>query len=249
MQRLFLTALIWVASVISMPPTAGAVSLSTQCVCITGTQPYLWVPFFKAGCALWLAENLCLRGTIQPMDRPIRLDSFSSEELRLGVVAERDFSTDFIAFLEQRISPLLTLGAKGNFSVLRIDDTACNGLRNPESVYSWLEQASKVFKGKIEIKANQTISLGMWRPFFPGRPNFTAIARSGEPYQLPACSDYAGHRCAEGPQGGMSAECRDINGQILTLRCASSESLHFYIDEFGSPQSWSEHLFYWQRDP
>jgi hypothetical protein len=241
--RSFVVFLIYLSIVLNPVEAMAVFGSSSFCICQTGDNPGNQVLFFQAGCVLWLAANRCIGGSIQPVSEKITLPS-KTRHLYVGYVGHWGSSEELVSYLDQFISPILSRGLESVY----IDNTACFAMDNPTLVLNWLSSARKNFSGKIEIVGNQTLSIGMWQPMYWGKANFSAkVVSNIEHAQYPACVIYENQRCVGTLriQEGETGLCTDANGRTRRLMCTPREFVHYYTDEFGQPNSWTEVMHVW----
>lgn len=199
------------------------------CYCETGSQPAGQRAAFMAGCQLWfLSQPGCAIAETVDQDTDFLARGVPSgiKSLSIGYVGHWSGSWQLVSYLRRRIVPLLERG----YSV-SLENTACRGMNDPREVARFVASLRLRPGQRLDVKANQAISIGKWDTMLGSTPNFWAKVSSLRPggVEYPVCSDYLGHPCVIQAQEGETALC-GAEGATTRLRCCFSTPRH------GGPQ-------------
>lgn len=227
---------------------------NTCCICETGLYPEAQTQFFKVGCSAWLAGNGCdlyskqspiirrysksrdltqsqlsLGELCQDIDKsadsPKMGDKFfqipkKCEKLKVGYVGHWDSSREQINYMKNT----LELFIKHTDIPVEIDNTACLGMDDPEAMHTYVRSLKLSEDQYVTVKANQTISVGMWAPFIPGNQNLSAVADSRKStVTLPKCKKYRKDECISFAQKGEAGKCIGDDGAANSIACCKSK--------------------------
>jgi len=180
------------------------------------------IGFYKMGCAAWLlSETKCrkekiidINKSLEPyLDQKIRYN----EKIRIGFVGHWSSSRELVRYLSADIVPLMT---KYNIPI-EVDNTACSGMSDPESVQAYLETVQKSDESYLRVEASQVTSIGMWDKLSISFRKADLVAygdtRGGD-NMYPKCEVFHRKRCT-GFQSREIGKCVDENGQIKKLVC------------------------------
>lgn len=193
------------------------------CICETGTFPANEIKYFRLGCKQWLKDQTnCTDKKIVEYghDHTNALVSLKITNLRLGYVGHWSSAQQTLADLKTRLIPAIQSAQ----SSLTIDNTACKSLDDPELVHDYIRSLRLPESRFIQIRGNQTDSLGKWDELFGSRVNFTAEVSSTQPQvQFPSCKRYQDYPCFQQYQLGQSGRCLDRQNQIDSLICCKQQ--------------------------
>jgi hypothetical protein len=195
------------------------------------------VPFYRAGCGLWLNGQRCdeqvtisitenLRDHLRPEHR--------GQKLSLGYVGHWSSSNQTVDFLRKEITPVMNEFDMDVF----YENTACNPMDNPELVQDYINSAELPTARRLEVRGAQSISIGMWDPLdLTLRANVPAIASTE--LQTPAfadCANYEDYRCSNRYQLYERVRCVDTTQArrfLVDLRCEEVERERLHASSDG----------------
>jgi len=190
------------------------------CVCQTGASPEYQIPFFQLGCIMWLATKSCNKKEMISVRDDISNEIPKESEghtLHLGYVGHWGSSSQLIRFVENNVAPVI----KEKDMSLKLDNTACNAMDDPELVKEYVDTRGLANPGRtIELKGNQTISIGGWNAVTFGDANLNAIVKNKKQKSiLPQCKEFKNEFCVGLFQEMEVGRCVDKNGKEKLLFC------------------------------
>lgn len=207
----------------TLAPPATAAPQRDLCVCEAGTFPANEIKYFRMGCKQWLKnQSNCLNQRIveHGQDYVSTLTTLNITHLRIGYVGHWSSARQTLLDLETRLIPAIQVAQ----SSLTIDNTACKSLDDPELVHNYIRSLRLSESRLIQIRGNQTDSLGKWDEIFGSRVNFTAEVSTTQPQvQFPSCKRYQNYPCFQQYQLGQSGRCLDRQNQIESLICCKQQ--------------------------
>ncbi len=137
--------------------------------------------------------------------------------MHLGYVGHWGSSNQLINFIEDNVAHVL----KEKDMSLKLDNTACNAMDRPELVKAYVDGRKLVSDDKtIEVKGNQTISIGMWNSLTFGDANLNAIiTNKNQKSILPSCNKFENEFCIGEFQNMQVGRCISKNGEQKLLFC------------------------------
>jgi hypothetical protein len=180
------------------------------------------IGFYKMGCAAWLlSETQCRKEKI--IDINLSLEPYlnerirSNEKIRIGFVGHWSSSRELVRYLDADIVPLMK---KYNTSI-EVDNTACSGMSDPESVQAYLEGIEISDETYLRVEASQVTSIGMWDKLSISFRKADLVAfgdTRGSDNMYPKCEIFYKKRCT-GFQHWEIGKCADTNGDVKELVC------------------------------
>lgn len=195
------------------------------CACQTGSYPSEQVPFFSAGCKLWLAgQNNCDQSMTIPVAAGVSAlpESCDGKVVKLGYVGHWSSAYESANFLDI----LMYDGVQKRKMSFEVDNTACRGMDRPEQVTERMSQAQFPAGQYITYKANQVVSVGMWDGLLIGKSNLWAQYDSRtQQTTYPTCKEFERKGCTDlgGLQTGETGSCRETDGSLKELSCCPIE--------------------------
>lgn len=222
---------------------------STTCICQTGSAPKEQIPFFKAGCKLWLMSRTCDEKKIASIDddlSAILSPEVKGGNLEVGYVGHWPSANESIFFIERKIIPLMT---KLNVDVL-IDNTVCLGMNNAFIVQNYLnEQKNNGLKNKLEFKGNQVISIGMRDKILIGNHNLYATASTEiNKFSYPACSEFELRICSRADQKDQTGLCENEDHKLERLTCKENKRMAVDFNSKSGTTKYLRSRFEWVRE-
>jgi len=174
------------------------------------------------GCSMWLGqqkncgyEDVHSIGDYDLSKIPAKCDG---KVLKIGYVGHWGTSDGTSYYVNKMLRDLVQ---KRNMSV-EYDNTACRGSDDTEKIANEAK-AYVLPPGKyLSMKAYQVMSVGLWDPVVPGRPNIWSKfdTRTGA-VEYPSCSDYFFKTCYPKAlkQADTRAYCSDPDGVLRVLTC------------------------------
>lgn len=223
-------------------PTGSSISSpgNNYCLCLTGVEPEYQVGFFETGCKKWLDEQQnCAVKKMEPINEKatgLNIDSLETvKKLNLGYVGHWGNTVQSINYFNRVLLPTVSQRKLD----LSFDNTACRGLDRPQFFAEYFTSLIKNYKQinsadpgryplpgwieqKVEYKANQAISVGMWDRYVGGSSvNFWAVVDINKTtVKIPSCRDYQDKVCHHSLQKYDRPQCIDeLTGLNKTLRC------------------------------
>lgn len=233
------------------------------CVCQTGEGPKNQIPFFQAGCQLWLTmQSGCdskamlpyeemmgsaVRESVLPLPESCRLGT-----LKLGYVGHWGSSGQLEIFIDRVLLPT----AKKYHVSVDYENTACSAMDRPEDIVRMLQKRAKeIPKMKtIRVLGNQATSVGLWDGVIPGRSNFYAIADSRtDCVAFPFCDEFEGRSCLGSVQRGERANCRTRTtrrNKMLQccLRTVGPSKMMMPLPSYQRPSEAKVQTYIWSPD-
>jgi len=196
--------------------------VESDCICEIDDYPKEHQIFYRAGCALWSAQQRrCKSKAIvsKGFDYKLFASRARSTALNVGYVGHWGGSNQMKEYIEMNFETLLKSGMN-----LRIDNTACYPMDRPEQIENYLRTLQLPANSRVVIRGNQNLSVGKWDVFFLLRhANIwaqTELVSTGVRTYYPKCSDYIDGYCMTGIQTGTGAKCVEDGSTKLThLRC------------------------------
>jgi hypothetical protein len=198
----------------------GSPGFDSFCVCQYGNSTEFEMFMFRRGCSVWFVQNDCGATSVISLDDPV-IDSLPekfSGKIRVGYVGHWNSSEQFIEFLQSQILPITE---QRNFTALLIDNTGCNAMADADSVKAYVNTALQSTGKKVEIRGNETVSIGLWDSFYLGKGNLTATISADGGLHFPVCEDYIGSACPFRARNGHKLEgfCQAKDGVKKWLGC------------------------------
>jgi hypothetical protein len=222
---------------------------STSCICQTGSMPKEQIPFFKAGCKMWLMSRTCDEKKTVSVDEDlskILSPDVRGGKLELGYVGHWPSADETIYFLEQKILPLMT---KLDIDVL-VDNTACLGMDNAFIVQNYLaQQKINGLKNKLEFTGNQVISIGMWDKILIGHHNLYASASTEtDKVSYPACSEFELKVCSRKDQKNQTGLCENNEHKLERLTCKENKRMAVDYNSKSGTTKYLRSRYEWVRE-
>ena len=195
------------------------------CACQTGSFPDNQVPFFSAGCKLWLAgQKNCDQSMTIPEDQGLSAlpESCDGKLVKLGFVGHWMSSSQSASFIEN----LFQDGVIKRQMSFQVDNTACRGMDNTEYLEDRLSSLKFPDNKYVVFRANQVVSVGMCDDLMVGHSNLWAQYDSRTKHTtFPRCVEFEGKGCTDlgGIQKGETGLCRESIGQLKELVCCPLE--------------------------
>lgn len=195
------------------------------CFCEFGAEPAAQSPAFRVGCEMWFAtQDSCSIHRVVPQGTDYSRQSLpeGTTELSIGYVGHWSDSRELIEYLRRSIVPLLDRG----YSV-SLDNSACRGMNRPDTVADFVASLRLRRGQHLDIKGNQTISVGQWDVVFGKGANFWAKVSSRRPgvVEYPDCAAFLGKNCLIQAQENENGTCRGTRS-FETLRCCYHSDSH-----------------------
>lgn len=200
---------------------ATSVQAKRVCVCEIGHNS-VEEPFYRAGCAAWIAKKVCLRSKIVKMDYGETLSDHlpklkDGDKLHIGFVGHWSSSYQTERFVQRNILPIFD-----DVSVkVTYDNTACSPMSEPQNIQDFLSSLELPKGSSLTIKGSQGISLGLWDAVSISKANFYAEASTEfSTPKYPKCKKYEGKKCSGIFQPYTSGYCVDPKEEgRVTLSC------------------------------
>lgn len=198
------------------------------CLCETGNSPKNEVPFYRAGCKLWLASQSCHEKKVISIDDD--LDSAiprtsDGKKVKLGYVGHWSTTGESIDYILDRILPL----NKGRRISFFIHNTACYATKDTYILQDLMNLINIDPETSITFQGNQAASVGMWEKFIPFKENMYSIVGSNLSAPIfPPCEEFQGKRCLGSIQLNEQGFCTSIvDGKKVnkTLACEEVKTM------------------------
>ncbi|MFN8847835.1 MAG: hypothetical protein ACK5W9_13370 [Bdellovibrionales bacterium] len=200
------------------------------CICQIGSEPSYQIPIFKLGCALWLTQqtNCHSKKILSEKNSLINFVEIN-ENLSLGFVGHWGSSEQLALFLEKKVLPV---ALKKKLNRVRLDNTACSAMDNPEVVKNWLTQTQTQYPEiHFRIRGNQLKSIGMWAPLTNVKTNVPAVVSSSYRYTLfPLCKNFEGSSCSR-MHDFQVVHCEESKKTVKRLKCISNSNSFSWTDD------------------
>jgi hypothetical protein len=196
------------------------------CFCEIGAQPESQQGAFNTGCKLWLrAQKDCNSTEIVPQNTDYTKRTFPHRisEIAVGYVGHWNDSQELIEYLRTSIVPVMT--QKG--VTVSVDNTACRSMNDPQEVFDYVRSLRFQKGQRLNVKGNQTISVGKWDTILKGLNFYAAISSEKDRVIYPACKEFQNYNCMMQVQLGEVGSCLDKNNHLTQLRCCKLKQVIF----------------------
>jgi hypothetical protein len=195
------------------------------CACQTGSFPSEQVPFFSAGCKLWLAgQKNCDQSMTIPAQEGLDAvpESCDGKVVKLGFVGHWSSSSQSANFADR----LFSEGVVKRKMSIEVDNTACRGMDDVPYFENRLAGLEFPKDQYMTFKANQVLSVGMWDGILIGKSNLWAEYDSRTKHTTyPKCTEFERQACTDlgGIQTNERGYCREKPGVLKEIKCCPME--------------------------
>ncbi len=192
------------------------------CLCETGNSPKVEIPFYRAGCKLWLASQACQEKKVISIDDDLDSAiprSLDGKKIKLGYVGHWSSTGESAQFIIERILPINQNRGISFF----IHNTACYSTQQTLRFQELMKLLVIAPETAITFQGNQAASVGMWERFTPYNENMYSVVGTNLSRPIfPACEEFEGKLCLGRIQLNEEGICTSVvKGQKLnqTLVC------------------------------
>jgi hypothetical protein len=201
----------------------------THCLCQYGSEPSSQQFLFKIGCDMWLKQKTDCTSTSMAEVQTDGAIALPAEDrggvLKLGYVGHWSDAFETEDFITKVIVPTVQASSVN----VEIENTACDPMDDAQSVQTFLNGLILPTGKYVRVWGTQTISVGLWNKFLPGKPNLWALADSRWSQPLyPQCPVFQDYACNTLEQKGETGFCGNPENPTKLTCTISSDGINSF---------------------